>query len=45
MNNNDKKIYFYPKYTCRNTGVVTSEYGPDLSIVISDLGKTCFASE
>lgn len=32
--------YFFPKYMSRNTGIVISEYEPDLSFVISDLGKT-----
>lgn len=37
--NEKKNIYFYAKYMSRNTGIVTSEYEPELSFVISDLGK------
>lgn len=41
--NEKNNIYFYPKYMSRNDGIVTSEYEPDLSFVISHLGKTwCF---
>lgn len=38
-----KEIYFYPKYASRNTGTVTPEYGPGLSIIVSDLEDlVCF---
>lgn len=40
-----KKIYFYSKYTSRKAGIVTSEYEPDLSLAISDLGKIWFVSK
>lgn len=38
--NEKNNIYFYPKYMCRSPGIIKSEYVPDLSFVISDLGKT-----